>query len=120
MTEPWKPAQYHDTYREDIKAQIERRVKAGKTEEITEAPKAGEKARRAGDRPDGGAEAEPRVEARAAQGCRRGQRGRAANDEDEKPAAKRTATKTRAATKTHAATKTAAATKTHAAARKRA
>ena len=39
MTEKWKPEQYHDTYREDLEAQIERRVKAGKTEVVTEAPK---------------------------------------------------------------------------------
>ncbi|HEY1325598.1 MAG TPA: Ku protein [Casimicrobiaceae bacterium] len=39
MSEQWKPEQYHDTYREDLEAQIERRVKAGKTEVVTEAPK---------------------------------------------------------------------------------
>lgn len=39
MTADWKPEQYHDTYREDIEAQIERKVKAGKTEVVTEAPK---------------------------------------------------------------------------------
>ena len=38
MTEKWKPEQYHDTYREDLEAQIERRVKAGNTEVVTEAP----------------------------------------------------------------------------------
>jgi DNA end-binding protein Ku len=43
MTEDWKPEQYHDTYREDLEAQIERRVKAGKTEVVTEAPKEREK-----------------------------------------------------------------------------
>jgi len=39
MTEHFKPEQYHDTYREDLEAQIERRVKAGNTEVVTEAPK---------------------------------------------------------------------------------
>jgi DNA end-binding protein Ku len=39
MTEKWKPAQYHDTYREDLEKQIERRVKAGNTEVVLEAPK---------------------------------------------------------------------------------
>jgi DNA end-binding protein Ku len=39
MTERFKPEQYHDTYREDLEAQIERRVKAGNTEVVTEAPK---------------------------------------------------------------------------------
>jgi DNA end-binding protein Ku len=43
MTEEWKPQQYHDTYREDLEAQIRRRVKAGNTEEVTEAPKTREK-----------------------------------------------------------------------------
>jgi DNA end-binding protein Ku len=40
MTEPFKPEQYHDTYREDLEALIERRVKTGKTEAVTEAPRA--------------------------------------------------------------------------------
>jgi DNA end-binding protein Ku len=39
MTEKWKPEQYHDTYREDLEAQIERRVKSGETEVVAEAPK---------------------------------------------------------------------------------
>jgi DNA end-binding protein Ku len=39
MTTDWKPEQYHDTYREDLEAQIQRRVKSGKTEAVTEAPK---------------------------------------------------------------------------------
>jgi DNA end-binding protein Ku len=43
MTQDWMPEQYHDTYREDLEAQIERRVKAGKTEVVTETPKEREK-----------------------------------------------------------------------------
>ena len=39
MTDDWKPDQYHDTYREDLEAQIKRKVKAGNTEVVTEAPK---------------------------------------------------------------------------------
>jgi DNA end-binding protein Ku len=39
MTDDWKPEAYHDTYREDLEAQIERKVKAGKTEVVTEAPR---------------------------------------------------------------------------------
>jgi DNA end-binding protein Ku len=39
MTEPFKPEQYHDTYREDLEALIERRVKAGETETVSEAPR---------------------------------------------------------------------------------
>jgi DNA end-binding protein Ku len=34
MTMEWKPAQYHDDYREDVLSLIERKVKAGKVEEI--------------------------------------------------------------------------------------
>jgi DNA end-binding protein Ku len=97
MTEPWKPAQYHDTYREDIKAQIERRVKAGNTEEITEAPKGGEKA--GAQVIDLMAALKQSLESKPARRKESGTRSRAANDEDHaKPASKRT----RAATKTRA------------------
>ncbi|MGF6967481.1 DNA end-binding protein Ku [Paraburkholderia sp. WC7.3g] len=36
MSETWDPTQYHDTFRDDIMALVERKVRAGKTEEITE------------------------------------------------------------------------------------
>jgi DNA end-binding protein Ku len=36
MSETWDPAQYHDTFRDDIMALVERKIRAGKTEEITE------------------------------------------------------------------------------------
>ncbi|NML31326.1 non-homologous end joining protein Ku [Paraburkholderia antibiotica] len=41
MSETWDPAQYHDTFRDDIMALVERKIRAGKTEEITdvEAPR---------------------------------------------------------------------------------
>jgi hypothetical protein len=51
-------------YREEPEAQIERRVRPGNTEVVTEAPKEKIAGRCAGDRPHGGAAAEPRVEAR--------------------------------------------------------
>lgn len=35
MSEDWNPAKYHDTYREDLLALIEKKVKQGKTEDIT-------------------------------------------------------------------------------------
>ena len=35
MEEKWNPAQYKDTYREDLLKRIEEKVKAGQTEEIT-------------------------------------------------------------------------------------
>ena len=37
MTEPWKPEQYRDTYHDDLMKLIDKRMKAGKTEVITEA-----------------------------------------------------------------------------------
>ncbi|HKU69348.1 MAG TPA: Ku protein [Burkholderiales bacterium] len=36
MSEKWKPAKYHDSYREDILARIEKKVKAGETHEVAE------------------------------------------------------------------------------------
>jgi DNA end-binding protein Ku len=36
MSEKWDPERYRDTYREDILARVEAKVKAGQTEEITE------------------------------------------------------------------------------------
>ncbi|MFT4066831.1 Ku protein [Paraburkholderia sp.] len=36
MSDAWNPAQYHDTFRDDIMALVERKIRAGKTEEITE------------------------------------------------------------------------------------
>lgn len=41
MSEPWKPAQYKDTYREDLMRLINKRIKAGKTEVVT-GPEEGE------------------------------------------------------------------------------
>jgi DNA end-binding protein Ku len=35
MSEDWEPEQYHDTYREDVMAMIERKVKAKQTKTIT-------------------------------------------------------------------------------------
>jgi DNA end-binding protein Ku len=35
MSEEWNPAKYHDTYREDILATVEKKIKEGKTEVIT-------------------------------------------------------------------------------------
>jgi DNA end-binding protein Ku len=36
MSEPWKPERYRDTYHEDLMKLIDKRIKAGKTEVITE------------------------------------------------------------------------------------
>lgn len=40
MTEPWKPEQYHDQYREDLLASLERRAAAGEVRTVAE-PAAG-------------------------------------------------------------------------------
>ena len=47
MSEKWKPGQYKDTYRDDLLARIDEKVRAGQTEEITE-PEKGRKGERAG------------------------------------------------------------------------
>jgi DNA end-binding protein Ku len=39
MSEKWKPEKFKDTYREDLLARIEEKVKAGQTEEITQPEK---------------------------------------------------------------------------------
>jgi DNA end-binding protein Ku len=44
MSEDWKPEKFKDTYREDLLARIEEKVKAGQTQEITEPEKVREKA----------------------------------------------------------------------------
>ena len=44
MSEKWKPEKFKDTYRDDLLARIEEKVKAGQTEEIT-APEKGRKER---------------------------------------------------------------------------
>ena len=36
MSDTWDPAQYHDTFHDDIMALVDRKIRAGKTEEITE------------------------------------------------------------------------------------
>ena len=41
MADEWRPAKYKDTYREDLLARIEEKVKAGQTEEITQPQKQG-------------------------------------------------------------------------------
>jgi DNA end-binding protein Ku len=47
MAEDWNPEEYHDTYREDIMALIEKKVKAHQTKTIT-MPEPGEKKRETG------------------------------------------------------------------------
>jgi len=39
MTEPWKPAKYHDAYREDLMERIQEKVRNKETHTLTEAPK---------------------------------------------------------------------------------
>ncbi len=36
MSDTWDPSKYHDTFRDDIMALVDRKIRAGKTEEITE------------------------------------------------------------------------------------
>jgi DNA end-binding protein Ku len=39
MSDEWKPERYHDTYREDLLARVEEKVKAGETEVVPEPSK---------------------------------------------------------------------------------
>jgi DNA end-binding protein Ku len=48
MAEPWQPEHYHDTYREDLLARVEDKVKHGDTEEVPE-PAAETEGRRSAD-----------------------------------------------------------------------
>lgn len=41
MTEKWNPTEYHDTYREDVMALVEKKIKANQTKTVTE-PEKGE------------------------------------------------------------------------------
>jgi DNA end-binding protein Ku len=36
MSDSWDPSTYHDTFRDDIMALVDRKVRAGKTEEVTD------------------------------------------------------------------------------------
>jgi len=36
MTQPWKPEQYKDTYRDDLLARVKQKIKAGETEVVTQ------------------------------------------------------------------------------------
>jgi DNA end-binding protein Ku len=49
MTEPWEPANYHDTFRDEILALIDKKVREGKTHEISEAGRAPAKTRATAD-----------------------------------------------------------------------
>ncbi len=48
MSEDWKPAQYHDSYREDVLALVEKKIKAKQTKTITQPEPDKEKRRPAG------------------------------------------------------------------------
>jgi DNA end-binding protein Ku len=100
MTEKWKPEQYHDTYREDLEKQIDRRVKAGNTEVVLEAPK---------ERTKGGAQV---IDLMAA--LKQSLESKPAKRKSDEGAAKATKTHARAATKTRGASRS------HSTARKRA
>jgi len=39
MTEPWNPTAYHDTYREDVMALVEKKIKANQTKTVTQPDK---------------------------------------------------------------------------------
>ncbi len=49
MTEAWEPANYHDTFRDEILALVDKKVREGKTHEISEAGRAPAKTRATAD-----------------------------------------------------------------------
>jgi DNA end-binding protein Ku len=144
MSEEWKPEQYHDTYREDVLALVEKKVKAKETKTITMPGKEAARPKSSnvvdlvallqqsigGKKPGKAkaAEAESEEEAEVAEDDdeppppRKARKPSAANDEDEAPAAKprkAAAAKDteRIAASAAAKTKKAAATKTASAAK---
>ena len=61
MTEQWDPAQYKNTYHDDLMARIEEKIKAGPDDRRSPSPRrTSGAAQRAGDRPCRPPEAEPR------------------------------------------------------------
>ena len=88
MSDEWKPAKFKDTFREDLMQRIEEKVKAGETEEITEAEKE--------EKPAKGAEVVDLM-ALLKKSVEGGGRKGAANDEEKHPKHRRAARKRRAA-----------------------
>ncbi|MDB5935232.1 MAG: Ku protein [Massilia sp.] len=149
MSEEWKPDQYHDTYREDVLALVEKKVKAKETKTITMPGKEAARPKSSnvvdlvallqqsigGKKPGKAKAAEVEEEAEVAAEDddeppppRKARKPSAANDEDEAPAAKprKVAAKsteriaaTAAKPKKAAAAKSATAAKTHAPARRK-
>jgi DNA end-binding protein Ku len=119
MSEDWKPEQYHDTYREDILALIEKKVAANQTKTITLPDKESKPASSSNvidlvsllQQSLGGKKASARDDAEDDKPATKRKSAQAANDEDDdKPAAKRKpATKAAPAAKTKAAPAKAAA-----------
>ena len=76
MTERWNPAEFKDTYHEDLMARIKEKIKQGQTKEITKpgSERRGRAALGAGHRPRRASEAEPRQGAAATQASARSER----------------------------------------------
>jgi DNA end-binding protein Ku len=98
MSEDWKPEQYHDTYREDVLALVEKKIKAKQTKTITMPGK--EKA------PTSTSNVIDLVALlQQSLGKKPSEKTKAANDEDDKPAPKRKAVPKKAAAKAKPAAK---------------
>ena len=93
MSEEWKPEQYHDTYREDVMALVEKKVKAKETKTITMPGK--EKA------PSSGGNVIDLVSLlQQSLGKKPAGKTKAANDDDEEAGAEKPAAKRKAPAKT--------------------
>jgi DNA end-binding protein Ku len=117
MSEQWKPEQYHDTYKDDVLALVKKKVKAGQTKTITAAePEA--KAPKSSNVVDLVALLQSSLGKRPGKGAAK---ATAADEEDDKPAAKasaRSAAKPKPKARTAAAARKPAATRKAAAPRK--
>ena len=89
MSEPWRPEQYHDSYRDDVLALVEKKVKAGQTKTIT-AAEPERKAPAGGNVVDLVALLQKSLGGKPAKGGKRAAAGRQDKDgeTDDKPAAK--------------------------------
>jgi len=102
MSEEWKPEQYHDTYREDVLALVEKKIKAKQTKTIT-MPDKEKRAESSGNVIDLVSLLQQSL------GKKPAGKTKAANDEDEDEESEKPAPKRKAPAKTTAAAKTAAA-----------
>ncbi|CAH2806059.1 MAG: Ku domain protein [uncultured Paraburkholderia sp.] len=83
MSASWDPSEYHETFRDDIMALVDKKIRAGKTEEITEVETPHESRQSADILSDLLKRSLGRGKGKAASGTTSGGRKRAANEEED-------------------------------------